>query len=182
MSELEFPFGKYELGAESVDAIEVTHQFVNSLPNCGATLQRFGEQVEIFHGGPSNKKTYAQIGEVVVRGKDANGKDTYFVLSGIAFKGLFAESHEESKPPENSSSNADGSDDSDGEGDDSDDTGKTPPALHTAPLQTQPPAPVKPETAQQKAHREKEEAKQKRLAELHKNDMGVKEAGEAEDK
>lgn len=85
----EIQMQKYNLAYEFVEAIEVDARYVNSLPNAGSPLQRFGEQVEILLPGPAKKKIYAQVGEFIVYFKDANGLETYCILSAPAFKGLF---------------------------------------------------------------------------------------------
>lgn len=89
MQELQLPGEKVCLSYDFVEAIEVTPQFVYSLPNAGAILQRFGEQVEILLPGPVPKKSYAVLGEYIIRFLDAANRETYVVLGSSAFKALF---------------------------------------------------------------------------------------------
>lgn len=176
MTEYQIPMKKYDLTADYVEAIEVTPQYVASLPNAGATLQKFGEQVEILTNGPVAKKTYAVYGEYIVTCKDPNGKLAYFVVSGQAFKGLFDEYFEgqpeteeapEAQPYDRELRSHDVTNHESS-------LSSPPPAIHDAPLSSEPP---KNETHAQRKHREKEEANKKRIEDLKKNDMGVVEEG-----
>lgn len=91
MNSPEFPMKKYSLGRAFVEAIEVTAALVFSRPTAGDAIQRFGEQLEIMHPGPAHKKSYAQIGEYVVRVVDKFGKDDYTIVSANSFNALFSE-------------------------------------------------------------------------------------------
>lgn len=84
-------FSNYSLKTAYIQAVEVTPALVASLPNAGAALQRFGEQVEIHHGGPRQTKSYAQVGDYIAKFADSNGNDSYVVLAGAAFRGLMVD-------------------------------------------------------------------------------------------
>lgn len=159
----EIPMEKVKLKYDFVEAIEVTAKYVYSLPNAGAVLQRFGEQVEILHPGPHKKKVYAQVGEYIVSYKDANGNQEYIVISPAAFKGLFqpyAESASEGDVANQEEQNAGSLTEVQ-----TDVRDIVPPLNIVAP----PAPPV--ETEAQKKAREKEEAKQKRKQELQELDV-----------
>lgn len=72
---------------EKVEAIEVTEEYLRSLPKMGGNPCRFGEQAEIYSKNNQNK-TYAQKGDFIVKYEDHDMN--YFVVPGRVFKALFA--------------------------------------------------------------------------------------------
>jgi len=72
---------------EKVEAIEVTEEYLRSLPKMGGNPCRLGEQAEIYSKNNQNK-TYAQKGDFIVKYEDHDMN--YFVVPGRVFKALFA--------------------------------------------------------------------------------------------
>lgn len=83
-------FQDFSLNFSSIKAVEVTEEFLITLPQMGSKLQRYGFQVEIAGRPPHNKKTYAKQRDYLIWAQTADGEDIFLPMERTVFDSLFS--------------------------------------------------------------------------------------------
>lgn len=87
------PFQKYTASAVNVDALEITPDFVTSLPRMGGNPVSAGsEQIELMH--KNRKKSFGNLGDFLVKSESGE----LVIYPGQVFRGMYSRSPEVQDP------------------------------------------------------------------------------------